>query len=61
MLSLGQKIQKIAGLAGTKDVSVWVSGFITNIVAKTNNGADTTKLTPAQVNTVESIHSEHFA
>ncbi len=61
MISIGTKIQQLAGLCGTADVSVWIEGFINGIVRKTENGRDTTMLTEKQINVIEAEWKRHFA
>lgn len=61
MKSIGEKVQQLATLAGTSDVSVWESGFITSIVKATKNGNVTTALTERQVEMIGRIHDKHFA
>lgn len=61
MKSLGQKIQSLAGLLGTKDVTEWEDGFIESIVRQTDEGAHTATLTPKQVEVLDRLHSKHFA
>lgn len=61
MISINAQIKKIAGLAGTKDVTPWESGFIDSIVTKTNEGRDVSGLTEKQIDSIERIHNKHFA
>lgn len=60
MPSLNAMVKRVAGLAGTKDVSDWEDQFITSVVEKTREGADTSSLTEKQVGVLERIHNKHF-
>lgn len=53
-------VKRVAGLAGTKDVSDWEDQFITSIVRQTREGADTSSLTEKQVEVLERLHGKHF-
>ena len=59
--SIGTMIKKIGGLVDTHDLDDWETGFVKGVVQRTNNGADTTRLSEKQVEIVERIHSKHFA
>ena len=59
--SISAMVKKIAGLAHTQDVSERESQFIDSVVGKTDGGKNTTALTAKQVETIERIHSNHFA
>lgn len=61
MKSLAQKIQSLAGLLGTKDVTEWEDGFIESVMRQTDDGQRTTTLTPKQVEVLDRLHSKHFA
>lgn len=61
MASIGIMIQRIEGLAGTKDVTQWESEFINSVVEKTFGGKQTVCLSAKQVEIVERIHNKHFA
>lgn len=61
MKSLGQKIKQCGGLIDTADVSAWENEFLQSVVSRTNDGADTARLTEKQVECVERIYSKHFA
>lgn len=61
MKSLGQKIQQLNGLIGTKDVSEWESEFLQSVVDRSNCGQDTTRLSAKQVEIAERIYAKHFA
>jgi hypothetical protein len=60
-MTIGAMIKRIAGLAGTKDVSDWEDEFITSIVHRSHNGDDTTKLSERQIAVVERIFNKHFS
>lgn len=61
MVSLGNMVKRIAGLAGTKDVSDWENEFIESVVERTIGGTVTATLTERQVASVERIYNKHFA
>lgn len=61
MKSLGQKIQSLAGLLGTRDISEWEDGFIESVIRQTNEGEHTTSLTDRQVEVLDRLHAKHFA
>jgi len=58
--SIRQKIQQLEGLLGTKDISEWEEGFITNVVAKIKPGNSTTKLTGPTIDKIDQIYQKHF-
>lgn len=60
-LSIGAMIKRISGLEGNNDLNSFEREFIPSMVAKTNNGSVTTKLTDPQVNIIEQIHKKYFA
>lgn len=60
MESVGQKIRAIAGLAHTQDVDQKTSDFIDNVVARSNNGKQTSVLSEGQVEWIEDIHRKHI-
>lgn len=61
MKSLAQKIKQCAGLIGTTDVTAWESDFLQSVVDRSNDGADTTRLSDKQAEVVERIFGKHFA
>lgn len=61
MKSVGAKVKQLAGLLGTRDVTEWEDGFIQSIVARTNEGEDTSRLSGPQLDTIERMWSKHFA
>jgi hypothetical protein len=58
--TIGQMIQKIAGLAGTKDVDARTSEFIESVYQSSKNGRITSHLSGKQVEWIEDIHTKHF-
>ena len=60
LTSIGTKIKRIAGLAGTKDVSKWESQFISDLDDKTAHGVITGQLTEKQIAIIDRIHGQHF-
>lgn len=61
MPSLNTQVKRVAGLAGTTDVSEWESDFIESICRQTKNGDNTTSLTEKQIEVLERIFNKHFA
>ena len=61
MTSIGNMIKRIAGLQGGRDINEWEDTFIGSIIDKTDNGKETTGLSPKQVQIIEHIHNKHFA
>lgn len=61
MKSIGSQIKQLSGLVGTKDLSDWEQGFLSNILDKTNNGELTVHLSSKQVNRIEDLYLKHFA
>jgi hypothetical protein len=61
MKSLGQKIQQLDCLIGTKDVTAWESEFLQSVVDRSDCGNDTAKLSAKQVEVAERIYEKHFA
>lgn len=60
-MTLNTMVKRIAGLAGTKDISDWEDDFIQSVVTKTKEGENTTSLTERQIEVIERIHNKHFA
>lgn len=60
MISIGTMIQRIAGLADTKDVNAFENEFIRSTIARTHTGKDTSRLSEKQIAVIESIHKKHF-
>ena len=59
-VSVGAMLRQIAGMVGTKDLSPWETGFLKNVLTRTNDGARTSILTADQVEKVEQIYEKHF-
>lgn len=60
MASLNSMVQKVAGLADTKDVTDWENRFIKSVVEATGNGKNTTSLTEKQIDVLEGLCEKHF-
>jgi hypothetical protein len=58
--SLGQKLEQLSGMLGTRDLSEWEEGFVSNVCQRCADG-DTKHLTEKQVEVVERIYAKHFA
>ena len=61
MASTNTMLKQVAGLVDTTDVSDWENGFLKNVLERSQQGNRPDLLTPAQVETLESIHGKHFA
>lgn len=61
MTTINTMVKRIAGLAGTSDVSEWEDSFIESIVEKTRDGEDTSALTERQIEVIERLFKKHFA
>ena len=60
MLSTSQMIDRLAGMVGTKDLSDWETRFVQSLIDRKNAGK-VTALTERQVETLDRLHSKHFA
>lgn len=60
MLSTTQMIRRLEGMAGSKDLSDWESGFVESLVSKVEMGV-VTMLTERQLETLQRLHDKHFA
>ncbi|MGC4059392.1 MAG: hypothetical protein QM749_00435 [Aquabacterium sp.] len=61
MTAINTMVKRVAGLTDTRDVSDWENEFIKNIVARTNNGDNTSMLTERQIERLEEIFDKHFS
>lgn len=60
MKSLGQKLEQLSGMLGTRDLSAWEEGFVSNVCEQCGDG-NTSRLTEKQVEVLERIYGKHFA
>ena len=60
MISTSQMIDRLAGMVGTKDLSDWETRFVQSLIDRKNAGK-VTALTERQVETLDRLHSKHFA
>jgi hypothetical protein len=60
MKSLGAKIKQITGLPDSDLASEKEIAFVSSLPRKTNDGADTTRLSAAQVEWIDDIYDRHF-
>lgn len=60
MASIGMMVKRCAGLVDTGDVNDWENDFLENVIERSDNGEDTTKLTSKQVEVLERIFKKHF-
>lgn len=60
MASLNTMVKRVAGLAGTRDVTPWEDTFIRSVLEKTRDGADTSSLTEKQIDSLQRLHDKHF-
>jgi hypothetical protein len=61
MKSIGQQLEIIDGLRGTKDITPWEESFITSCMTTYGNRKLSTQLSGKQVEIIERIYSKHFA
>ena len=61
MTTINTMVKRIAGLAGTSDVSEWEDSFIESVLTKTRDGEDTSALTERQIEVIERLFKKHFA
>lgn len=61
MTAINTMVKRIAGLAGTKDLTDWEEDFVASVVERTHEGKDTSMLTEKQVDHVERIFKKHFS
>lgn len=59
--SLNTRVQRIAALVDTKDITEWENDFILSILERTRDGRDTRTLTENQINVIDRIFHKHFA
>jgi len=60
MKSIGQMIDQLDGMLGTKDLTQWEDQFLTHITEQTNCGINTGSLSEKQVAIIERIYRKHF-
>ena len=60
MKSIGQMIDQLDGMLGTKDLTKWEDQFLTDITDRTNCGINTTVLSEKQVAVIDRIYRKHF-
>lgn len=60
MKSIGQMIDQLDGMLGTKDLTTWEDQFLTDMSERTNCGVNTGALSEKQVAVVERIYRKHF-
>lgn len=61
MKSIGQMIDQLDALLGTKDLTAWEDQFLTHITEQTNTGINTASLTEKQIAVIERLYRKHFA
>lgn len=60
MTSTNTMIDRLAGCLGTGDLSQWEEGFVRSLVERKEAG-QVTRLTERQIETLDRLHSKHFA
>ena len=60
MLSTSQMIDRLAGMVGTNDLTDWETRFVQSLIDRKKAG-QVTALTARQVETLDRLHSKHFA
>lgn len=61
MASTNTMLKQVAGLVGTNDITNWESDFLKSVLERAHNGDRPDLLSEKQVETLETIHSKHFA
>ena len=61
MKSIGQMLEIIDGLRGTKDVNEWEEKFISSCISTYGDKKLSSHLSSKQVEIIERIYSKHFA
>lgn len=59
-VSTSSMIEKLTALIGTADLSEWETGFVQSLQRRLAEG-QVTALTERQVETLDRLHSKHFA
>jgi hypothetical protein len=59
-VSTAVMIEKLVGMLGTDDLSEWETGFVQSLQRRLAEG-QVTSLTERQVETLDRLHSKHFA
>jgi len=60
LVSTTTMIKRLSGLLGTNDINAWEANFVESLSRHLDAG-QVTRLTDAQVETLDSLHSKHFA
>lgn len=58
--STASMIERLSWLLGTSDLTEWEQGFVESLQRRMQTG-EVTKLTDKQVETLDQLHSNHFA
>lgn len=61
MTSLGTMIKKLGGMVDTVDLTADQNKFVKNMLARTNDGRNTTGLSEGQIEYLTGLHDRHFA
>lgn len=61
MASTNTMLKQCAGLVDTKDVTPWENDFLQSVLRRSQQGQRPDLLSPSQVESLERIHSKHFA
>lgn len=60
LYSTANMIERLSGLLDTSDLTEWEQQFVANLKRHADAG-EVTKLTEKQVETLDQLHSKHFA
>lgn len=60
MLTIGQKVLKLSGLVGRRDMKPKDEQFIEDMLELTLQGKRTSHLTSGQVEYIDSLHKQNF-
>ena len=61
MTTLNTQLKRLAGLVDTRDMNDWENRFVKSLLAKTNQGDNTSSLTENQIERLEELHNKHFS
>lgn len=61
MTTINTQLKRVSNLIGTGDLTDWEENFISDLMAKTRQGDNTSALSEKQIEVLERIHGKHFA
>lgn len=60
MKSCNTMVRQLHALLGTNDLNAWEESFIESVWSRSEEGANTTRLTERQIETVPELYRKHF-